>query len=68
MDFQTHSFKHAETVLNVEQFSKKYNELLEIITSIYDDDIIFDFNTSERTAKSISEVINKSLTQNLIKL
>lgn len=68
MDFQTHSFKHAETVLNEDKFRKKYNELLEIITSISDEDIIVAFNNSHRKAKSISEVINKLLKEKLIKV
>jgi hypothetical protein len=58
VDIVTNSFRHAESILKEPEFSEKYLELIEIIKSISDEEIIAKFNTSTRNAKSISEAVN----------
>ena len=59
----THSFRHAEVVLNEPQFATEYQELLHTIATITDEDIIskhesFGNTPGVRRPKSISVAIN----------
>ena len=66
MDFETYSFRHAETILNEPQFKPIFDNLLITIQSISDDEIIHHFENANRQAKSISETINKVLKLKLV--
>jgi len=66
MDFQKHSFRHAEVILNQDDFKDKFNEFIDVIKNISDSDIIRTFESSSRRAKSISESINKLLKERLV--
>lgn len=66
MDFQTHSFRNAEVILRQPEFRNKYREILSVLSNISDNDIISEFQSSNRRAKSISEAINKLLKTRLI--
>jgi hypothetical protein len=69
MEYKLHSFRHAKVILeNEPTYSKVWNELLNAIESINDEDIIYSFQNSPRTAKSISESINNLLKNRLVYL
>nr|WP_298995589.1 BglII/BstYI family type II restriction endonuclease [uncultured Polaribacter sp.] len=62
MNFVTHSFRHAEVILNEPQFNEQYKELISVIKDITESEII---NTHQsylkKTPKSISVAINDLL-------
>ncbi len=67
MRFKIHSFRHAQVILEHEtNYKETWHELLEVIESINDDELISYFETSTRKAKSLSESINNTLKQKLI--
>jgi hypothetical protein len=73
MNFTTHSFRHAEVILNEPRFIAQYQELLAVIRGITDGDLIarhtsFGANDIEKTPKSISKAINELLKERLIAL
>jgi len=66
MDYKLHSFRKAEVILSQPEFLDQYKEILEVIGSITDNDLITHHNSfglldKERTPKSISVSINKLL-------
>ena len=68
MNYKLHSFRHAEIILNNEPtFSTVWNELLNTIKSISDEEIITHHENNSRKAKSISESINNILKTKLVK-
>ena len=69
MDYRIHSFRHGEIILNNEiSFKKIWNELLIVIKSITDQEIIELYQNNSRKAKSISESINNILKNKLVSL
>ncbi len=70
MDFVTHSFRHAEVILHESAFIDQYNELINVIRDISDEDIIakhnlYGENNIINTPKSISRAINELLKERL---
>ena len=61
MEFITHSFRHAEVILNQGDYRSNYEELVKAIEEISDADIIASFNSWRSPAKSISRDINELL-------
>ncbi|MCB4807541.1 hypothetical protein LG651_04710 [Tamlana sp. 62-3] len=66
MNFITHSFRHAEIILNEPEFINQFEELKTIIDAISDDDIInrhqsYGARSLDKTPKSISRAINELL-------
>ena len=69
MEYKIHSFRHAKIILeNEETYKKVWNELLETIESITDEEIINHHENNPRKAKSISESINNLLKEKLVYL
>ena len=69
MKYKIHSFRHAEVILKHEEdFKVIWEELLSVIQSINDQEIISAFENSNRRAKSLSEAINNILKSKLISL
>ncbi len=69
MRYKIHSFRHAEVILKYEDgFQEIWQELLDVIESISDKEIITFFESSNRKAKSLSESINNILKIKLIDL
>jgi hypothetical protein len=70
MDFITHSFRHAEVILHEPRFIDQYNELMNVIRQVTDEDIITRHNSYGEsnilnTPKSISRAINDLLKERL---
>lgn len=66
MEYKTFSFRHAEEIfLADEEFSCLWNEIIEVLNNISDNDLIKEFNSETRKAKSISEAINKLIAKGL---
>ena len=66
MEFVTHSHRHAYEIFTVDDtISKLWDEISSTLVSITDDDIINEFNSERRQAKSISEAINKLIARRL---
>jgi hypothetical protein len=65
MYFIKHSFRHAETILNEPEFRDSYEKLISSIESITDEELIEEFNSGARKAKSLSEAINKLIKHRL---
>jgi hypothetical protein len=69
MKYRIHSFRHAEIILKNEAvFSTIWNELLSVIESIEDNEIIEHHENNPRLAKSISEAINNIFKIKLVAL
>jgi len=69
MKYKIHSFRHAEVILtHEEEFKENWKELLSVIESISDEEIIDYFESAKRKAKSLSESINNILKIKLIDL
>lgn len=66
MDFLTHSYRHADVILQQDRYKNHYEQLLEVIRGISDDDIVAEFEAGGRKAKSISESINRLLKKRLV--
>lgn len=66
MEYIKHSFRHAEDIfINDKDFTYLWNEIIEVLDNISDDDLIAEFNSETRKAKSISEAINKLIAKRL---
>ena len=66
MDFITCSHRHAYEIFTVdENIRRLWEEITETLKSISDDDIINEFNSEKRKAKSISEAINKLIARKM---
>jgi len=66
MNYITHSFRHSEVILNEPQFIEQYQELLNILDGITENNIIdkhqsYGNDDIEKTPKSISKAINDLL-------
>jgi len=69
MRYKIHSFRHAEVILaNENEYSEVWEELLNVISSISDNEIKEYFENAKRKAKSLSEAINNILKIKLIEL
>ena len=69
MEYQLHSFRHGEIILNNElSYKEVWKELLSAIESISDEEIILHHEKNPRRAKSISEAINNLLKEKLVTL
>lgn len=67
MKYKKFSFRHAEEIFLVDDsFTYLWNEVKEVLDSITDKDIIDEFNSERREAKSISEAINKLIDTRLV--
>lgn len=66
MEYKKFSFRHAEEIFSIdEEFTCLWNEIIEVIDNISDNDLIVEFNSEVRKAKSISEAINKLIAKGL---
>lgn len=66
MEYIKHSFRHAEDIfINDKDFTYLWDEIIEVLDNISDDDLIAEFNSETRKAKSISEAINKLIAKRL---
>lgn len=66
MEYKKYSFRHAEEIFLVDsEFTILWNEVEEVLKNISDRDLIEEFNTESREAKSISEAINKLIAKGL---
>lgn len=66
MEYIKHSFRHAEDIFkNDKDFTYLWDEIIEVLDNISDDDLITEFNSETRKAKSISEAINKLIAKRL---
>ena len=66
MEYRIHSFRHAEDIFNAdEEFKKLWKEVKNVLDNISDKNIIDEFNSETRKAKSISEAINKLIDSGL---
>ena len=66
MEYIKHSFRHAEDIFkNDAEFTYLWDEILEVLDNISDEDLINEFNSERRKAKSISEAINKLIAKGL---
>ncbi|KIM10842.1 MAG: hypothetical protein KU37_08955 [Sulfuricurvum sp. PC08-66] len=62
MKYEMHSFRHGEIILaNEAKYVNIWLELLNAIESITEEEIIKEFESAPRKAKSLSEAINKLL-------
>jgi hypothetical protein len=69
MEYKIKSFRHGEVILNnVPAYSEVWNELLEAVQSITDEELIQHHKDNPRRAKSISESINNLLKIKLVSL
>jgi len=69
MEYKLHSFRHGKIILeNEPTYTTVWNELLQAIQSIKDEDIIHHHENNQRKAKSISESINNLLKDRLVNL
>ena len=69
MEFITHSHRHAYEIFTVdEEIRDLWNEIVDTLKNISDEDIINEFNSERRQAKSISEAINKLIAYRLNKI
>ena len=71
MKFKAHSFRHAGVILEQTEFVDQFHELIDIITNISDEDIIFQHQSygienMEKTPKSLSKAINDLLKQRFV--
>lgn len=66
MEFITHSHRHAYEIFTVDDnINQLWNEIISSLNEISDDDIINEFNSERREAKSISEAINRLIAKKL---
>ncbi|MBI9040272.1 BglII/BstYI family type II restriction endonuclease [Lutibacter sp.] len=71
MEYITHSFRHAEVILNEPDFIEQYTEFLNVLDGISEEDIInkhegYGSEHIEGTPKSISKAINELLKEKFI--
>jgi hypothetical protein len=66
MEFVVHSYKNGDAVIKSNpEIHSLFQELVEVIESISDSELIKHFETSNRKAKSISDAINKVIDSKL---
>lgn len=66
MNYKIHSFRYGEEIFTTNSdFKDDFNEILEVLNNITDADIISNFNSSNRKAKSLSEALNKLIKERL---
>ena len=66
MEYKKFSFRHAEEIFSVDDdFKYLWKEVTEVLDNISDNDLIKEFNSETRKAKSISEAINKLIAKGL---
>ena len=66
MEYKKFSFRHAEEIFLVDkEFTSLWKEILDVLDNITDSDLINEFNSETRKAKSISEAINKLIAKRL---
>jgi len=69
MEYVLHSFRHGKIILeNEPNYKRVWNELLQAIESIEDEEITQHHENNQRKAKSISEAINNLLKSKLVQL
>ena len=52
MNFRIHSFRNAEIIFqNDSRFIHLWNDIVNVLSNITDEDIILEFNSSNRTSK-----------------
>jgi hypothetical protein len=61
MKYKIHSFRHADVILQQPEFINQYRELIDVIDSITDEDLILSHEEISNQSKSISNSINKLL-------
>ena len=67
MNYIFHSFRHGKEIFETQSgFSRLWLEVIDVLDSISDDDIILSFETQHRKGKSISEAINKLIDERLV--
>ena len=67
MRFITHSHRNADLIFeNREEFKALWDEVREVLGSVSDDDIILEFESGHREAKSISQAINRLIKKGLV--
>jgi len=71
MNYREHSFRHAKVILNEPEFVGQYDEIIDIINGIDDEDLIqkhesYGINNIEKTPKSLSKAINELLKERFI--
>jgi hypothetical protein len=71
MDFVCKSFRHSGVILNEPEFIDEFSEIIEVISSITDADLILKHNSYglkniENTPKSLSKAINDILKERLV--
>ena len=66
MEFITHSHRHAYEIFTVDDSIRElWNEIVMTLKEISDEEIINEFNSERREAKSISEAINRLIARKL---
>lgn len=70
MNFIHHSFRHADVILREPQFIDQYNEVINIVRGITEDDLMTKHYSwgecTEETPKSLSRAINELLKERFI--
>lgn len=70
MNYRTHAFRHADVILQEEEFRAEYEEIIQIIDNLTDERVIERHSSYEqkgkRTPKSISVAINELLKEDFI--
>lgn len=66
MEFTTHSHRHADLIFSgIDDLREEWLEICDAITSVGDEDIIDEFESNPREAKSISQAINRLVKRQL---
>lgn len=66
MEFRTKSHRHADSMLERDEFKDDWNNLIECIKSISDEDIMADFNKNGSKDTSISKSVNRLIKKRLV--
>lgn len=70
MRYITHAFRHADVILQEEEFRAEYEEIIQIIDNLTDERVVERHNSyktlGKRTPKSISVAINELLKEDFI--
>jgi hypothetical protein len=71
MEFVHNSFRHSGVILNEPEFIKEFNEILEVINTISDEQLVakhenYGKDNIENTPKSLSKAINDLLKEGLV--
>ena len=68
MEYKLEQHRHGLTVANDHNFKKDFEEFLDVITSITDQDIIDEFNKKTNTRSNSNRVLTKSISDAINKL